>query len=151
MSDKTQKYWKDFIQKYPEYKNVEIPNAEHFCDNEKEANELAILTLNGLKTGTCGALSSYEYYKGDLPKVGDLWIVTDFDKNPLCVTRTIKVTKIAYKDVTEVWAKKEGEGDLSLEYWQKSHWDFFERDLIAYGKKPSENMILVCEEFEVFI
>ena len=146
---KIQLFWNKFIQKYPEFKDVDIPQAEHFCDNEKDANETADLAFKGIKTGTCGALSSYEYYKDELPKVGDLWIVTDFNKNPVCVTRTIKVSIVKYKNITEEWARKEGEEDLTLEYWQKTHWSFFERDLAEYGQKPSLEMELVCEEFEI--
>ena len=147
--EKIKIFWNDFVQKYQEYKDSLIPDADHLCDNEKDANELADLVLSGKKTGTCGALSSYEHYKDDLPKEGLLWIVTDFSGKPVCVTRTFKVSTIAYKDVNEVWAIKEGEGDLSLEYWQKAHWSFFERDLAEYGQKPSLDMKLVCEEFEV--
>lgn len=47
-------------------------------------------------------------------------------------------------DVTEAFARKEGEGDLGLEYWQKEHQRFFIRE--GYF---SENMELIAEEFEV--
>ena len=149
MNDLVNQFWNQFIQKYPEYENEPIPKAEHFCDNEKDANELAELVFKEIKTGTCGALSSYEYYKEELPKVGTLWIITDFKGKPICITKTTKVYIVAYKDVTEDWAIKEGEGDLSLEYWQKAHWSFFERDLAPYNAKPFLDMKLVCEEFEV--
>lgn len=47
-------------------------------------------------------------------------------------------------DVNEEFARKEGEGDLSLEYWQKEHQRFFIRE-----GHFSEDMELIAEEFEV--
>ena len=45
--------------------------------------------------------------------------------------------------MTEAFARKEGEGDLSLEYWQKEHQRFFTEGHF------SEDMELIAEEFEV--
>lgn len=42
------------------------------------------------------------------------------------------------------FARKEGEGDLSLEYWQKEHQRFFTSE-----GHFSEDMELIAEEFEV--
>lgn len=47
-------------------------------------------------------------------------------------------------DVTAELARKEGEGDLSLEYWQREHQRFFTRE-----GHFSEDMELIMEEFEV--
>lgn len=44
---------------------------------------------------------------------------------------------------------KEGEGDKSLEYQKEGHIDFFNRKLKNYNKEVSEDMLVVCEEFEV--
>ena len=46
-------------------------------------------------------------------------------------------------------AFKEGEGDRSLEYWREVHKKFFRECLEEYGLEFSENMKVVCEEFEV--
>jgi uncharacterized protein YhfF len=46
--------------------------------------------------------------------------------------------------VTAEFARKEGEGDLSLAYWRKEHKAFFEREGFY-----SDRMELVAEEFEV--
>jgi len=51
---------------------------------------------------------------------------------------------VRFCDVTEEFARKEGEGDLSLEYWQKEHKRFFS----GVGHF-SEDMELITEEFEV--
>lgn len=46
-------------------------------------------------------------------------------------------------------AKKEGEGDLTLEYWQKVHKKFFTKELKAIGKKFNKEINIICEEFRV--
>ncbi|OAT33655.1 hypothetical protein M975_1016 [Buttiauxella brennerae ATCC 51605] len=51
---------------------------------------------------------------------------------------------IRFSDVTEEFARKEGEGDLSLEYWRREHKAFFTREGFY-----SDDMELVAEEFEV--
>lgn len=143
-----QKMWNDFIQKNPKYQDSLLPLAEHFCANEKDANALAQLVLEGKKTATCSALVSYRMEQEDLPKADDLYIVTDWAGNAVCITRTKQVDLVKFCDITEQWARKEGEGDLSLAYWIKGHWQFFQEDLKQFGIAPTEDMVLVCEEFE---
>lgn len=43
----------------------------------------------------------------------------------------------------------EGEGDMSLEYWRKIHRVFFTEELKDLEKEFTEDMMVVCEEFEV--
>ena len=47
---------------------------------------------------------------------------------PVCVIRLISIRLVRFCDVTEEFARKEGEGDLSLEYWRKEHHRFFTRE-----------------------
>ena len=51
---------------------------------------------------------------------------------------------LRFCDVTAEFARKEGEGDLSLGYWRREHQKFFLRE--GYF---SDEMELVAEEFEV--
>ncbi|MGL4307984.1 MAG: ASCH domain-containing protein, partial [Cetobacterium sp.] len=46
-----------------------------------------------------------------------------------------------FENVSEEFAKKEGEGDLSLDHWRKAHEKFFQGD----EKKNS----LILEEFHL--
>jgi uncharacterized protein YhfF len=49
----------------------------HFCDNENDAVYLAELVLNGPKRGTASLLEYYEKEGEEVPKAGDLSIITD--------------------------------------------------------------------------
>ncbi len=144
-----EQFWAAFTQQNKEYEGYSRPPHFYFCDNEKDANECALLVKKGIKTGTCGALIDYKVDQEPLPQVGDLFIVTDWAENPVAVVETKQVDIRKFNTIDEEWAKKEGEGDLSLEYWRKGHWAFFERQLANYGLKPNEEMLLVCESFEM--
>lgn len=120
----------------------------YFCDNEEDANELAKLVSDGIKRATA---SLYICYKSneELPKEGDLSIITDWDGIAKCIIKTTNIEIVPFKDVTKEFAATEGEGDKSLEYWKRAHWSYFSREMAEMGKKPADDMLVVCEKFEV--
>jgi len=124
------------------------PAADHFCDNEKDANELAALVLEGVKRATAGALWSYEKAGVGLPAVGGIFVVTDWAGNAVCVVKSTKVSIIPFNEITEEHARREGEGDKSLAYWRQAHLAFFENEFKRLGLTFSESMPIVFEEFE---
>lgn len=89
-----------------------------------------------------------EKNKEELPKVGDIAIVTDWNGNPKAIIRTTKVEIVKYKDITPEYAQLEGEGNKTLEYWKKVHWDYYTEEMNKFGEKPNEEMKIVCEYFE---
>ena len=113
-------------------------NAWQMGDSPELASKLADLIKKGIKTASCGSFASYQQEE-PAPKIGSYNIILDGQSIPVCVIRLVR-----FCDVTEEFARKEGEGDLSLEYWQKEHQRFFTRE--GYF---SEEMELITEEFEV--
>ena len=55
----------------------------------------------------------------------------------------------AYNEVDAEFARAEGEGDLSLNFWRTAHKNFFSRTLPKIGKEFSEDLPVVCERFRV--
>ncbi len=143
-----QKMWEDFIEKMPEYKDQKMTDSYYFCDNEKDANECSELVFNGIKRATAGSKFCYDKESWDIPKVGDLTVITDWSGEATSIIKTTKVEFIPYKEITAEHAFIEGEGDKSLEYWRKVHWDYYTRELAKYNEKLSEEMIIIFEEFE---
>jgi uncharacterized protein YhfF len=123
--------------------------AWHFCDNEKDADELAELVLRGQKRATASLKRSYEHESEPLPAPGDLSIITDFSGLAKCIIRTRSVEIMPFREVPAEFAYREGEGDRSLEHWRAGHWGFFSRELEEIGEQPTEEMEVICEEFEV--
>lgn len=52
-------------------------------------------------------------------------------------------------EVSEEFAIAEGEGDRTYRYWWDEHEKFFRKELNTIGHEFSEDMLLVCERFEV--
>jgi uncharacterized protein YhfF len=123
--------------------------AWHFCDNEEDANELVELVVKGTKRATASLYLGYEYENEKVPEAGDYSIITDWNGIAQCIIRTKEVAVTPYAEVPEEFAAKEGEGDRSLRHWRNAHWDYFSREMEAMGKEPIEDMLVVCEEFEV--
>ncbi len=123
--------------------------AWHFCDNEQDADELAALVKAGRKRATASAYWAYEDNREPLPEVGDYSVITNWDGEAQCIIRTTSVQIVPFGQVTADFARTEGEGDQSLDYWRRAHWASFTRSLQAIGKSPAEMMPVVCETFEV--
>lgn len=91
-------------------------------------------------------------YESDLepmPTVRHLQVVTDWNGNPTSIIETVSVSECKFSEVTEEFAKEEGEGDKSLCWWRKAHWEFFSIECKELGIEPSEDMQLVLERFKV--
>ncbi|WP_193138541.1 ASCH domain-containing protein [Klebsiella aerogenes] len=118
----------------------------YFGDSPELADELVQLVLSGVKTATCCSKTSFqrEYERGEAPCAGSYNIILDGAGQPKCVTQTVRLQVIRFCEMTSELASKEGEGDLSLEYWKEGHKRYFEREG-TYSKE----MELVFEEFEL--
>jgi len=123
--------------------------AWHFCDNEADANELAALVKAGRKRATASALWAYSAEGEPVPQVGDYSVITNWAGEARCIIRTMSVEIVPFNEVTADFARTEGEGDGSLDYWRRVHWECFTRDLRAAGRRPEDTMPVVCETFEV--
>lgn len=139
---------------WDKYRKVDPQAPEHFQawsfgSNAKAADELANLVLAGRKTATASNKLLYELTNEPLPKVGDLSIVLNGSQLPVCVIETTAVSVVPFNEVTETQARLEGEGDLSLAYWQTTHRQFFEAEFKTLDRQFSETMPVVCETFKV--
>ncbi|ERK05833.1 hypothetical protein L579_3136 [Pantoea sp. AS-PWVM4] len=106
-------------------------------------DELAALVASGKKTATCGSVAGCAEDEC-FPVIGAYALVEDSQGHAVCVIRITAVHLLRFEDVSAELAAKEGEGDLSLAYWQTEHQRFFEREGTF-----SATMELVFQEFEV--
>ena len=110
---------------------------------------LAELTRTGVKTATSSAGVWYGLDLEPTPQVGEYSVVLDGQGQAVCVIRTTRVSIVPFCEVTAEHARKEGEGDRSLDYWRRVHEDFFRAELAGAGLEFTPQMQGVCEEFEV--
>ncbi len=139
--------WGDYLKNHLEDVFHETPKIIHFYDNEFAANESAKLVKNGIKRATSDSLLRLQQSEEKHAKIGDFTIVTNWEGEAQCIIETTKVKLKPFFSIDEEYAKLEAEGDKSLTHWKKVYWDYFTRELAKFGRKPSESMIVVCQEF----
>jgi len=144
-------YWQSFLSTLPHDSPYHIKTyvAEGWGDSPAMADELGGLIVQGIKTATCSALWEWEAEGNPVPQKGLITIALDGQGEPLCIVETVEVTVRKYNEVDAGFAREEGEGDLSLNYWRDAHRNYFSRVLKKTGKEFSETMPLVCERFRV--
>jgi uncharacterized protein YhfF len=138
--------WEGYCILNPESSGINYDTWKYTAEN---ADELAALTLYGLKTATSAAFPMYIYENINLPKVGKYSVVLDSEDNAVCIICTTEVKIIPFHQVESQHAFLEGEGDRSLNHWRIEHQRFFTEELERVGQVFTEDMLVVCEEFEV--
>ena len=100
---------------------------------------LAALIVAGVKTAGCGAKAL-----NDWAEPGDRGVLVIRDDHPVAVLEVLSIEHMKFNEMTAEKAALEGEGDLSLEYWQRAHREFFTNEATF-----SEDMDVVFEVFRV--
>ena len=141
-------FWEDFQRNNPQYLTIEKPQFFYFGDNKTDADDCAQLVVLKIKQATSPSLWWFTEHNEALPQIGDLSIVTDWESNPKAIIKTIKVEIAKFKDITPEYAFIEGEGDKSLAYWKKVHWEYYKNEMKEFIAFPNLEMEIVCEYFE---
>ncbi len=123
--------------------------ADDFGDSPELADELLALVLTGQKTATCSSLWEWEAEGETPPTVDSKAIFLDGAGAPRCVAETVEVRVLPMDQVDAAFARDEGEGDLTLDYWRAAHASYFTRTLPRIGRAFAPDMPLVCERFRV--
>ena len=147
MNEKASVYWNEF------WKGKVAPSSvdawQFGMEGSPMADELASLVISGKKTATCAAHAWYEDGSETLPAVGDHSIILNSNNAPVAIIKITDVQVMPMNEVPVEFAIAEGEGDLSYDYWWEGHKKFFTLDLAELGKEFSEDMLVVCERFEL--
>ncbi|TXL57795.1 ASCH domain-containing protein [Cerasibacillus terrae] len=143
MNQAAQVYWNEY------WKDRNKPQSVSAWQFGADPNTLAKLVIDGIKTATCSGYIFYELENEPLPATGDYNIILNSDDKPVAITKTLEVTITPMNEVSEEFAIAEGEGDRTYQYWWNEHERFFRKELNAIGREFSEDMLLVCERFEV--
>ncbi|MHC5247979.1 ASCH domain-containing protein [Enterococcus sp. LJL90] len=145
---KIETYWQHFAAKHD--LATELPEAWMFGDGSPEmADELGHLVVKGIKSGTCSAFPLYKLEGEEIPQVGQYEIILDGRNLPLAIIQTTKVEILPMNQVSEEFARSEGEGDLSYRYWYDAHEAFFRQALREFDLEFTPELLLVCQNFQV--
>jgi len=124
--------WNDFLYKHPDIEIRETPESFYFCDNKEDADVCAELVNKGIKQATAPSLWWFEKNNEPLPKIGDQYIVTDWEGIAKAIIETTKVEQVPYNKVTPEFARIEGEGDKSIKFWKEVHEAYYKREMEPY-------------------
>lgn len=141
MNEAAQVYWNEY------WNDAEKPAFVNAWMFGVSPDELAQLVVDGKKTATCSGHVFYELDKEPLPKVDEYSIILNGKEEPVAIIKIIDVSLMPMNEVPEEFAVAEGEGPY--EYWKSAHEEFFTSELITVGIEFSEDMLLVCERFEL--
>jgi uncharacterized protein YhfF len=148
-SDKVMAFWKQFCENNLDV-DLNCPyQAWHFGDSRSLADQLSELVLQGKKKATACLVWEAELDPDNAPVLNGYSIITDFEGNPKCIIKTTEVRIVPFNEVDAEFAADEGEGDLSLVFWRRVHWDYFTRKCKELGKEATLKMEVMCERFEV--
>ena len=152
MEDSCERLWSEFLSSgsgVAETARYASHTSWQFGVGTEQGDALLACVLSGHKLATSAVLWAYEHEGEALPRIGDFSVVTDGLGRARLVIKTTSVSIVAFDSVDEAHAYAEGEGDRSLEYWRKVHWDCFTQDLSEIGIAAVSDMPVVCERFEV--
>jgi len=111
------------------------------------ANEGAALILNGTKTATSSPL--WDYPDGRIPFVGALSVLLDGQQRAVAVVETVGIRLVRFRDVTDEMAKAYGEGQRTIEWWQRVIGDWYRTKAARDGQDFDENTEILWESISV--
>ena len=114
-------------------------------------DELIDLVAEGRKRATAHLDLEFDLNSIARRKPGDYWVVLDSINMPKYLVQITDVATTPFNEVLLSFAEREGEGDYSLEYWQKVHREYFQAQCEVWGKDWSESLNTVCEGFELLM
>lgn len=140
-------YWLNFVKENPQFKGCAY-EAWPFGIGDAMADQLIGLVQTGRKTATCSALALYG--EGEkIPEAGDISMILYGNGMPGCIIETVEVREKTFCEISDEEARLEGEGDLSLKYWQDGHRYFFGLEFAEAGLEFTENITVLFERFKV--
>src|SRR5699024_8855687 len=102
-----------------------------------------------IKTATCSGHIFYELENEPLPSTEDYSVILSKSDEPVAIIKTAEVGIMTMNEESEEFAIAEGEGEGTYQYWCDAHEKLFKEELKGTGYEFSEDMLLVCERFEL--
>ena len=123
--------------------NIDGLQSFAFGDSPGMADRLLALVIDGSKTASCAPVRDLTPLGDEpMPVAGHRYVVLDGQQRPAAVIETLDVVIRRFDEVTEDFARAEGEGDFAK--WREGHKAFFERN---GGWSP--DLQLACERFKL--
>ncbi|GAB6897360.1 ASCH domain-containing protein [Kineosporia succinea] len=107
--------------------------------------ELTGLVLAGHKVGTAGLFDDYAGDGEELEHVGEILVLVDDVGAEIGRIRVTQVVTVPFTEVTDEFARSEGEGYAGWQEWADSHRAFWEQ----YVEAVTDDTLVTCISFEL--
>jgi uncharacterized protein YhfF len=118
--------------------------------------ELTELVLAGTKVATAGLAIEYELDGDPVPEPGNREVIADAEGRYVCVIETTRCEVARMAEVSDAFARDEGEGFADAHDWREAHeryWTGYIDELRQRLADPawslSDDTIVVCQWFRV--
>ena len=144
-------FWSTFLESpsAPRDANERFYESFRIGQTDEDADTGAELILGRQKTATSSLLWEYEASGKALPPLGNLSVVENGRRAPVCIVQTTWIETIRFDDVDAQFALEYGEGDRTLQGWRKMFWSYYSNLCAALGREMSRDAPLICERFLV--
>jgi uncharacterized protein YhfF len=146
-SPETDAFWQAFRR----YAGLDHDNyvVGSFGDSPEMATELADLVIAGIKRATASLVRDYRGDREPMPQPGDFVMMLDGEGQPRFIWRTTEIKIKPLSEVDEAFARDEGEGDRTRDWWVAAHRRYFARQAAREGFELDDEILTVFERFEV--
>jgi uncharacterized protein YhfF len=149
-TESIEKFWKDYLLTLPESeRNQKYFEAPAWGNSAELADRICQSILSGIKTTTSSLLWSQKKKQWTIEKPGDKSIVLDSQQNPVCITETVEVSVKPFNQVDADFVYHYGEGDRTLNFWNKNMWEYYQEECKALGNIAEKDMPIICLAFKV--
>ena len=149
LNEKEKLYWNAYLKTDPPGRPLVPRITASYAGNRRTTDSLLQLYLSGKKIAGSSLVQDFISSGESLPQVGDFWILLDSNSMPRCILKTERSEMHKFKDVTVEIAVAEGEGDLSIDFWKKTHKKFYDPFLKTWGVTDIEDAAVVTEFFKL--
>lgn len=101
------------------------------------------------KNGTAHLAIDFQRNEIRRRRPGDYWVILSPMGEIWCLVRVASVTEYSFNQVPQEWAEVEGEGDISLRWWQDAHRAYYQKQCDLWGIEWSEDYLVVCESWDL--
>jgi uncharacterized protein YhfF len=117
---------------------LDLPPMELGYARTPLCRQLVEAVLRGDKTATAGL-----YGDEPLPRVGDRFLLLDYDDEPVAVVETTEVRVLCVDEVDLQFARDEGEGFETVADWREAHERFW------VDREIRDDTLIVAERFRL--
>jgi uncharacterized protein YhfF len=142
-------FWNTCCEALPDLAADTPYTVKTYGNTEEMADLLLALIRDGDKTGTFAVDWEFENQPETTPREGDHVIVVDGRGAPGCLYRIDSVQRLPFNQITEAHVACEGPTMRKLAPWKKMHWAYWTRVLDGTGHAPTEDMMVLVQNFSV--